>query len=56
MVKTGRPKVENPKAARLAVRLDVETVSRLEQYCKEHCITKGEAIRQGIHLLLSVKK
>lgn len=52
----GRPKVENPKAVRYSIRLDAETELALKEYCKEHGITKGEAIRQGIHLLLGQKK
>lgn len=53
--KTGRPKADNPKDIRYSIRLDMETESRLAEYCKEHNITKGEAIRQGIHLLLKKK-
>lgn len=54
--RTGRPKVEKPKDIRFSVRLDEKTNSELVRYCKENNITKGEAIRQGIHLLLAQKK
>lgn len=54
--KTGRPKADKPKDIRYSVRLDAETEARLISYCKEHAITKGEAIRKGIHLLLSKEK
>ena len=54
--KVGRPKAENPKDIRYSVRLDAETEIKLQKYCEEHGITKGEAIRQGIHLLLGEKK
>lgn len=54
--RTGRPKVENPINVRTSVRLDAETDKKLEAYCKEHNITKGEAIRKGVHLLLSQKE
>ncbi len=54
--KTGRPKADNPKDIRYSVRLDVKTEEKLQEYCKKHNITKGEAIRQGIHLLLAEKK
>ena len=54
--KVGRPKAENPKDIRYSVRLDDETEIKLQKYCEEHGITKGEAIRQGIHLLLGEKK
>lgn len=52
----GRPKVDNPKTNRFSICLDKETEDRLKEYCKEHKITKGEAIRQGIHLLLEEKQ
>ena len=51
--RTGRPKAENPKAIRYSIRLDEETERRLQEYCETHNITKGEAIRKGIHMLLS---
>lgn len=54
--KTGRPKAENPKNVKYSIRLDAETEKKLQEYCEEHKITKGEAIRKGIHLLLSAKK
>ena len=52
----GRPKVENPKSLNLTVRLDPKTKAELEKYCKEKRITRGEAIRQGIYLLLAKKE
>ena len=54
--KTGRPKADKPKDIRYSVRLDSETELRLKEYCDKNGITKGEAIRQGVHLLLSTKK
>lgn len=51
--KMGRPKVENPINIRTSVRLDAETDKKLNEYCKIHQITKGEAIRKGVHLLLA---
>ena len=54
--RTGRPKAENPKSNDLKVRIDQATMQRLDAYCKEHGITRAEAIRQGIHLLLSTEK
>jgi len=52
----GRPKSENPKRNDVKVRLDDATLIRLEKYCIEHSITKAEAIRKGIHLLLAENK
>ena len=54
--RTGRPKVDNPKDVRYSIRLDFNTEERLKKYCVEHNITKGEAIRQGIYLLLDENK
>ena len=54
--KVGRPKVEKPKITRYSVRLDIEIEEKLKQYCKNNRITKGEAIRQGLDLLLENKK
>lgn len=54
--KMGRPKKDNPINVHRSVRLDAETDQRLEEYCRQHGISKGEAIRQGIHLLLGQKK
>lgn len=54
--RTGRPKTDNPINIRTSVRLDKETDEKLKEYCKKHNLTKGEAIRKGVHLLLGVKK
>jgi predicted DNA-binding protein len=50
--KTGRPVVGNPKVNDIKVRLDDETHEKLLEYCKENGITKAEAIRKGLHMLL----
>lgn len=55
MSPAGRPKAEKPKEVRYSVRLDVETEEKLKIYCEKHGITRGAAIRQGIHLLLAQK-
>lgn len=54
--RTGRPKVDNPNNIRTGVRLDADTMKKLEAYCVKHGISKGEAIRNGIHLLLDNEK
>ena len=56
MSPAGRPKAENPKHSRFSIRLDAETEKKLEEYCKKHNVTKGEAVRRGIHLLLENEK
>jgi len=53
--RTGRPVKGEPKVNDVKVRLDTTTHELLLKYCKEHNITKAEAIRQGIHLLLNEK-
>ena len=53
--RTGRPKSENPKNIDLKVRIDETTNRQLVDYCKTHNITRTEAIRMGIHLILSTK-
>lgn len=50
--KMGRPVVGEPKSNDVKVRLDDTTHNLLLKYCEENNITKAEAIRQGIHLLL----
>ena len=54
--KMGRPKVDNPKGIRYSIRLDAEMEKSLEAYCKEQAITKGEAIRRAVELLLRSNK
>ena len=54
--RTGRPKLDDPKVNRTSVNLDRETLKRLADYCKKHTISKGEAIRRGINLLLDKEK
>ncbi len=54
--RTGRPIVGEPKVNDIKVRLDDTTHNKLLDYCQEHGISKAEAIRQGIHLLLDSKK
>lgn len=44
--------MDNPKTVKYSVRLDVETEEQLKEYCEANGITRMEAIRRGIHLLL----
>ncbi len=53
--RTGRPKAENPKNTDVKVRLDESTAKKLDEYCEKHLLTRAEAIRRGIHLLLGAK-
>lgn len=53
--RTGRP-TDCRKDHDVKVRIDDETHNKLIKYCEEHNITKAEAIRQGIQLLLNKEK
>lgn len=53
--RTGRPKIEDPKCNDVKVRLTQDMTQRLDSYCAEHGLTRAEAIRQGISLLLESK-
>lgn len=50
--KMGRPVIGEPKNNDLKVRLDDTTYKLLLEYCNVNGVTKAEAVRQGIHLLL----
>ena len=52
MTRTGRPRAEKPKEIKYSIRMDAETEQKLKAYCEKHAVTKGEAIRQAIQLLL----
>lgn len=54
--RTGRPKAENPKDIDVKVRFDKDLHEKLLEYCQKHNVTRTEAIRQGVHLLLAEKK
>lgn len=54
--RTGRPKAENPKDVDVKVRFDKEMHERLIAYCEANGITRTEAIRRGVHLLLASEK
>lgn len=54
--KTGRPKSENPKDISIKIRFDKNLYEMLMSYCNKFNITRTEAIRQGVLLLISQKK
>ena len=54
--RTGRPKADNPKDVDVKGRFDKEMHERLIAYCEVHGITRTEAIRRGVHLLLEKEK
>lgn len=54
--KMGRPVGEGGrKSNNVKIRLDDNMNNSLIEYCKKNNITKAEAIRLGIHLLLGKK-
>lgn len=53
--KMGRPISSCRKDHDLKVRVDGDTHKRLLEYCKENEVTKAEAIRRGIGLILEKK-
>lgn len=54
--RTGRPKAENPKIHSIKIRFDDKTNEALIDYCKKNNVTRTEAVRRGMDLLLSEKK
>lgn len=54
--RTGRPKAENPKDIDVKVRFDKVTHEKLMAYCREHDVTRTEAIRKGVQMLLDAEK
>ena len=51
----GRPKTENPINIRTSIRLDAKTDAELTEYCKTHNLSRGEAVRKGVKLLLATE-
>ena len=51
--RTGRPKSNNPKSTQLAVRLDEETLDKLDEVAKANSETRVETLRRGINKLYS---
>ncbi len=54
--RTGRPKTEKPKSTQLAVRLDDETLHKLDEVAYIHSETRVQTIRRGIEKLYSELK
>lgn len=55
--RTGRPLIGKERLdIDVKVRFDNELNKNLLAYCERHGITRTEAIRQGIHLLLAAEK
>ncbi len=44
----GRPHIENPKAQIIQIRVDKETLEKLDLCAKKHNTNRSEIVRQGI--------
>ena len=49
--RTGRPPKENPKDTRIQIRLDKETLEKLDRCVEREQTSRSEVIRQGIDLV-----
>lgn len=57
MAPMGRPKSDNPKSTQLTVRLDKETLEKLDVCTEVHNETRVQIIRRGIEKIFSeIKK
>lgn len=55
--KMGRPKLDNPKTIKLGVKIDKETLAKLDEIAKVHSLSRGQVVRQGIEALYThIKK
>ncbi len=54
--RTGRPITGGKKDIDVKVRFDKETHDKLLEYCAKNGITRTEAIRSGVRLLMSEEK
>lgn len=51
--RTGRPKSDNPKSTQLAVRLDDDTLRKLDEVARINSETRVQSIRRSIQFLYS---
>ena len=49
--RTGRPPKDNPKDTRIQIRLDKETLDKLDECAKKRQTTRSDIVRQGIELV-----
>lgn len=54
--RTGRPKTDNPKVKQLGVRLDEETLNKLDALTDYYKETRAEVLRRGVEKLYSELK
>ena len=47
----GRPKLDNAKNIMLTVKVDNDTLAKLNEIAEANSLTKGQVVRQGIECL-----
>lgn len=53
MAQMWRPKIDNPKGTQISVRLDDETLSKLDACADANKETRAQTLRRGIEKLFS---
>lgn len=54
--RTGRPKSDSPKNKSIKIRFDDGSYDKLLEYCEKHGISRTEAIRKAVDLLVMSEK
>lgn len=54
--KMGRPKAENPKAFQLSVKMDADTLKKLDELAEQFGESRGSVVRRGIERLFAEMK
>lgn len=49
--RTGRPIVGNPKTIKLQIRVDQDTIDKLDEYAEKLNSTRSDVVRKGITLV-----
>lgn len=52
----GRPKMDDPKANKVSMRLSNEELARFEAYAKKHGLSKADTLRKAVEELLKRDK
>ncbi|SCX92029.1 hypothetical protein SAMN02910370_00704 [Lachnospiraceae bacterium XPB1003] len=52
----GRPKMEDPKANKVSMRLSNEELVRFEAYAKKHGLSKADTLRKAVEELIKRDK
>jgi len=51
VTRTGRPKSENPKSIKLQIRVDENTLQKLDTYAEKLGANRSNVVRKGIELV-----